>query len=218
MTRRKGHSRGNQGRPLRKTILIVCEGRETERNYLDGLKRVDDVARSFTITVQRGRGGSREQIVSHAVDCRLRKKDVFDETWCVMDVEANQTESSRADLRRAVDLATKEDIRLTLSNPSLEVWLLAHFVRSSRSFRDADALIVELNKHWQTAFSKDYAKADDRIFELLESRTQIAGSNAEQVRERDHPAGSPIEDCNSATEMYRLVRRLWPNPRAGAES
>jgi hypothetical protein len=28
-------NRKSQGRPARRTVLIVCEGRETERNYLD---------------------------------------------------------------------------------------------------------------------------------------------------------------------------------------
>ena len=70
------------------TVLIVCEGKETERNYFDQLKRDEPTRQNFSITVKRGKGGSRQQIAQFAVD---RKNDVdadYDQVWCVMDVES----------------------------------------------------------------------------------------------------------------------------------
>jgi len=54
-------------RPLKQTILIVCEGKETERNYFEALKKQDRFTENYTITVKKGKGGSREQIAKHAV-------------------------------------------------------------------------------------------------------------------------------------------------------
>ena len=133
-------------------MLIVCEGRETERNYLDSLKREDAVTRRFAVTVLKGRGGSRLQIVQRAVDLMNDRDRDFDEVWCVLDVERLDTEESRNDLKEAVRIANQNHVALCPSNPAFEVWFLAHFIRSSRQFNDCDAVILELNKHWKSEF------------------------------------------------------------------
>ncbi len=201
-------NRKSQGRPARRTVLIVCEGRETERNYLDSLKREDVVSRRFTITVVKGRGGSRRQIVQRAVDQKNNRDSDFDEVWCVLDVERLATEEARNDLRDAVQIARQNQVTLCLSNPAFEVWILAHFVRSSRQFNDCDAVIVELNKHWAEQFQIDFSKNDRRIYARIANRTSKAIGNAKAVRELDHPGKTDIADCNSATEMYLLVLHL----------
>src|SRR5205814_552997 len=38
-------SRARAARPFRETILIFCEGRETEPNYFHALKRDDEISR-----------------------------------------------------------------------------------------------------------------------------------------------------------------------------
>ena len=195
-------------RRTKTTLLIVCEGEKTERNYFDKLHRVEAVRHAYAVTVKKGKGGSRLQIVQEAVDRKNDPGKDYDEAWCVMDVERLDTEEAREDLASAVELAGENGITLCLSNPAFEVWLLSHFLRTSRHFNDCDAVVQKLDKHWQTAFRQPYAKNDRRIYEKLAPLTNAALENAKNVREKDHDADADTADCNSCTEVYRLVGKL----------
>jgi hypothetical protein len=200
--------RTSQGRKLKKTWLIVCEGRETERNYLDGLKREDSVSKLFTIKVVRGKGGSRSQIVNRAIKKKRNQQYTPDRVICVLDTESLHNVQTRDDLEAARSTADENGVSLYLSNPAFEVWLLAHFLRTSQQFRDCDAVIVELNKRWTAKFGQPYDKSDRDVYGRLASRTQAAIENARAVAEHNHGDKSDIADCNSSTEVYRLVEDL----------
>jgi hypothetical protein len=192
-------------RPRKRTVLIVCEGKETEPNYFDGLKREEPIRERFTITVKGGKGGSRLQVAQFAVDRKNEPGADYDEVWCVMDVERPE---GLDEMRKALALLGGNSISAGVSNPSFEVWLLAHFERTGAAFLDCDAVIVRLNKHWQERFSIRYDKADDRIYDRLAKLTRKAVDNARWVREKHHGSVPCIVDCNSATDVYRLVARL----------
>ncbi len=200
--------RTSQRRKLKKTWLIVCEGRETERNYLDGLKREDSVSRLFTIKVVRGKGGSRSQIVNRAIDKKRAQQETLDKVICVLDTESLHNAQTRDDLAAARNEADANGISLYLSNPAFEVWFLAHFLRTSRQFNDCDAVIVELDKRWAAEFRQPYDKSDHDVYKRLASRTQAAIENARAVAEHDHGDKSDIADRNSSTEVYSLVEDL----------
>ncbi|HKI38707.1 MAG TPA: RloB family protein [Gemmataceae bacterium] len=206
--RRGGESvqRRSLHRPEEARVLIVCEGRETEPNYFWGLQR--DVRPRFNVEIKRGKGGSRLAIVQKAID-ELEKAanrgENFDEVWCVFDVEqAGQKDQ----VIQARTLAGQYGIQLALSNPSFEVWLLAHFVRTKKPFADAAAVSKVLNKHWQSEFGRDYDKNDDQLYARLASRTPSAIENARKVRTQDWDSSADIVECNSATDVYLLVVHL----------
>ncbi len=201
-------TRRSLNRPEKITILIVGEGQETEPNYFRELKR-DRLDRSrFTVTVKKGHGRSAKAVVEEALDHKrqaaMRGED-YDQVWCVTDVEQS---GNRRVLREAVTLSKKEQILLCLSNPSFEVWLQAHFVRTCKRYDDADAVIADLNKYWRKHFQQEYGKNDERIYQRVESRTATAIKNARLVRETDHDSRICTSDCNSSTDVYKLVEHL----------
>jgi hypothetical protein len=53
-----------------------------------------------------------------------KSDDEIDECWCVFDVEWPQ---NHPHLREAVQLAKDNGIRLAVSNPCFELWLILHF-------------------------------------------------------------------------------------------
>jgi len=194
--------------PIKTTILIIGEGQETEPNYFDGLKREDKVVAKFTVTVKRGHGFSPEKVVKEAIEHKARaerRAETYDEVWCVIDAEGPE---KRESLGQAAALAKENSIRLCLSNPSFEVWFLAHFEKTGKAFNDGDAVIVRLNKHWRKHHTQDYQKSDDRIYRRLCGRTQTAIANAQWVREDHFRHVADTADCNSSTEVYRLVGYL----------
>lgn len=207
---RRARRRKSQLRPVKRRVLIVCEGRETERNYFDQLKRRDEVDALFAVTVRRSKGGSRTHVAESAIE---RKRDAereggeFDECWCVMDVEQ---ESEHDAVRAAVRLLRDNGFRVCLSNPAFEVWLLAHFEKTSRSFADCDAVVKVLNPKWKTRFGRDYDKSDRQTLTRLIPDAPKAIRNAKAVRESEFDRQQDTCLCNSSTEVYRLVGTLWP--------
>jgi hypothetical protein len=206
--RRTGLKRRSFHRKEKARTLIVCEGKETEPNYFRGLRQEDAVRERFNVVIQTSKGGSCLAVVERALqemNKATSRGEAYDDVWCVFDAEhASQKEQ----VIEAQSLATANGMRLAISNPSFEVWLLAHFLRTKRSFADCDRVIQELNKYWQREFNRDYDKTDERLYFLLANRTQTAIGNAQRVREQDWALSSDIVECNSATDVYLLVNRL----------
>ncbi len=194
-------------RKPKKTILIVCEGEKTERYYLNGLKREETVSEVFAITVVPGRGGSRSQIIKHAINEKAQREGM-DVALCVLDTESLENPQVKEDLVAARQEADRNNITLYMSNPAFEVWFLAHFRRTSRSFRNCDAVIVELHREWSAAFGQPYNKSDVQVYQRLATHTQDAVTNAKMVVEIDHKEKPDIADRNSSTDFYQLVERL----------
>ena len=212
-----GRSRPGKERLLRRRspfrrektrILIVCEGRETEPNYFRGLRDDKAIREWFVLEVRKGRGGSPINAVQKAIEeieKATKRGEQFDEVWCVLDVE--QT-GHNPRLIQARTLAGRHQISLALSNPCFECWLLAHFDRTARSFANSDHVIEQLNKFWRKSTGQDYQKNDERIYQRISADTRTAIRNARSVREQHFKGIEDVVNCNSATEVYRLVERL----------
>lgn len=207
-SRRGVPRRTSRGRPIRRTILIVGEGQETEPNYFRELAKEDEVKRRFAVTIKKGPGISPERVIEETIKHKQRadnRGESYDEVWCVLDVEGP---TKRESLDKAAITAQDHSIKLCLSNPAFEVWLLSHFERKARAYDDCDAVIVQLNKHWRKHYKQDYQKNDGRVYLRVSPLTQTAIGNAQWVRENHHKDKQNTADCNSSTEVYRLVRQL----------
>ena len=201
-------------RQLRKRILIVGEGRETETNYFHGLKNKDEVSTVFALIIKQGHGGSPEGVVRQAVEYKKREEhrdrerkriNAYDEVWCLLDVESPDNLES---LTRAIALARDNGILICLSNPCFEVWFLLHFVKTGRHYNDSGAVVRDLSILWQRPFGNEYRKSDQRIYKSMSSRTLEAIQNAQWVLEKHHEGKENALDCNSSTDVYRLVKFL----------
>ncbi len=49
---------------------------------------------------------------------------------------------------------------------------------------------------------------DEDIYSKLDPLLQTAIKNAYEVREKDHDIDKPTEDCNSSTDVYKLIKKL----------
>jgi hypothetical protein len=201
-------SRSHADRHFRETILVFCEGRETEPNYFHALKRDDEISRKYDITVKGGQGGSRLQIVRDLLDHVKNVTKPYDLKYCILDTERLSTQEAKKDFSDAIALSAKGGIECYLSNPAFEVWFLAHFVRTCRQFNDCDSVILEINKHWKKSFNQSYEKSDRSIYQRLRDRIRLAIDNARKVREIDHKGKREIAECNSSTQIYLLIDKL----------
>ncbi|MGI4792039.1 MAG: RloB family protein [Janthinobacterium lividum] len=202
--------RPSNPRPRRRSLLIQCEGQKTEPNYLDALCKVCGVRQRLEVKVKAGRGQNAVVTVQAAItegSQRVQGEKKYDDICCVLDVEHAAHEAT---LNEAIVLAKDHSIRLFLSNPSFEVWLLAHFERTKRDFADGGAVEDHLNTHWRKHFHCDYEKGDPELYAKLAGRLDTALDNAKWVLETLHGMTSS-RASNASTEVYQLIQELMRN-------
>ena len=173
-------------RPRRRSLLIQCEGEKTEPNYLDELCKACGVRQRLEVKVKPGKGQNAAVTVAAAIVEGSRKRlgeGIYDDVYCVLDVEHIGHE---AKLNEATALAQKHGIRLFLSHPSFEVWLIAHFERVTRGFADGSAAEAYLDTHWQKHFNGNYEKGDPKLYAKLADRVAAALKNAQWILETFH--------------------------------
>lgn len=194
-------------RPRKRGLLIQCEGLKTEPNYLEELCKACGVRQRLEVKVKPGKGQNAVVTVEAAIvegSRRLLGEKIYDEIWCVLDVEYMGHE---AKLSEAIVLAQDYKIRMFLSNPSFEVWLIAHFERATRDFADGGAAEAYLNTHWRKHFRSSYEKGDPKLYAELADRVAAALENAQWILENFHE-NAPCRTSNSSTEVYQLVQGL----------
>ena len=184
-------------RAPRRRLLVVCEGRVTEPQYIRGLERQ---LRNTTVEVVIPRQhGVPRTLVDAAValkakadrDARRLKDDfiAFDEVWCVYDVDAHPK------LSEALDKAKANGVELAISNPCFELWLLLHFRDSpgARDRHDVQRLVG--------SFIGGYQKRVD--FDQLAPGLDSARARARRLHEDAERMGE--SGRNPTTGVFRLV-------------
>jgi hypothetical protein len=204
------------GRPLkrrvgtrrpRKTLLVFCEGERTEPEYLDALKRQPAVrdAAAVDLRVQTGHGGSVPRtLVSLAAAARTKALDEeaeIDEFWCVFDVEWPRNHPG---LSEAIERARLNDIRLAVSNPCFELWLILHF-ENQGAWLDNDAA------------RRTRRRLDGSSDKGLDAATYMplagdAARRAVELEERHERNGTAFPDDNPSSGMHRLLASVEPPP------
>lgn len=189
-------------RQPRKTILIVCEGQETEPKYFKSFK-----LHSVHVTVKGGDGRTAAvQVVNRAIELREKRrqesklsftKSEYEEVWCVFDSESAHANPSFV---QAATIATQCDLHLGVSNPSFEYWYLLHFEETTRSFLDAAEVIGQLKK-----YVPEYEKSAN-VFALLQPMTATAIKRAKGIL-KNHPDKDEPRP-NPSTYVHKLVEQL----------
>jgi hypothetical protein len=209
------------GKPQRKmparpatadTFLIVVEGKETERRYLEAV-RVRLQRKAAMVVVHHGAHTDPEGIVREAIKLKEAQKDKagkgttapYDQVWVVFDRE-NQNHPRRTQFPKAVLLAGANDVRVAHSIPSFEFWLLLHFEFTTAPCNDCAAVVKKLKR-----FIKNYAKSALPLDDLI-SRVPTAMKHAAQCH--GHWAAVP-GDHNPSTHVDKLFQEL--NDSAQAE-
>lgn len=135
---------------------VVCEGKNTEPNYLKEFSAEfgNDLVKVETI----GAAGVPLTIVKKAVDLKRsvkykKNKNGFEglsEFWAVFDYDEHPN------IPQALNIARDNQVFVAKSNPCFEIWPLLHFV-FQRAPIDRHKLQSELSKHMKN-YSKNGSK------------------------------------------------------------
>ncbi|WHM37930.1 RloB family protein [Streptomyces sp. BPTC-684] len=183
---------GRRRGPVRqssRTLLIVCGGKETERQYLQGLR--DHLRNPAISLVVRGKACSPTQLVAYARQQRDLNRGGYDEVWCVFDVD------QYADVPEAVTAARRCGIRAAVSNPCFELWLLLHFTEHRAYAATYKQLLPHLQKHLP---GYDKTRLD---FAVYQGRHKEAAGRARKL----DPTGTD-HLLNPSTGVWCLTDRM----------
>lgn len=198
--KRKKASR--QGLPA---ILIVCEGRETEPNYLRGLCDARGINRANT-TIVAGDGDTDGLRLVRKAHRRFQIDRDFDAVFVLCDCAGEELTAAMAAAATPMKNAAGEmiTVKLIVSRPCFELWLLLHFEYASRPFVAAQDAIEALRDHLT-----DYDKADRQIYAKVAAGLDRATGHVERLKTELLSIGthSPDTDMPTLVAYLELLRR-----------
>ena len=185
-------------REERYRYLIVCEGKKTEPNYFEVLKR--KLPRGIIDIEILGIGANTLSIIKFAKEKYLQSKKTpvpYDKVWVVFDRDSFPP----SDFDNAIHSAKANNFGCAWSNEAFELWYLLHFeYRNTGMARDEYKNV--LSKH----LSEEYQKNSPNMYEKLENKQEAAIKNAEKLLQY-HGSITPSK-ANPATKVHLLVKEL----------
>jgi hypothetical protein len=193
--------RGKGARRRKKRYLLLCEGKKTEQDYLKDVRRTLKNG-LVEIVVDKKAGVSPRRLLDLAIK---RKQEAernarregdpnarYDMVWCVFDTDDHR---EIPEVRR---LAPAYGIRLAISNPCFELWVLLHY-QHQRAYLNPKQAAAALKKH-----IADYDKGLDCSLFRAESGTAVerAKELARLAEENGDPFGNPT------TAVWEIVAEL----------
>ena len=186
--------------------LIVCEGKKTEPNYFNGLKKkinekygnkVDVLIPNIEV---KGTGKNTTKLLKYTQKTVNHANKVYGQVWVVFDKDDYSDEQFDS----AIDNC---NYNVAQSNPNFELWLLAHFKKVNR-YVSKDDVLQELSKEFQKKDLGDYTKNDTNIFDKVtsEERLHAAIKNCEYMEELNKDG--QVSQRNPMTRVYKIVDRL----------
>ena len=186
--------------------LIVCEGKQTEPNYFNGLKKkinekygnkVDVLIPSIEV---KGTGKNTTDLVNYTDKFVNYSNKRYGKVWVVFDKD----DYSNDQFDKAIKTC---DYNVAWSNPNFELWLLSHFKKVNR-YISKDNVLQELSKEFQKKGLGEYTKNDTNIFEKVtsEERLHTAINNCEYMEELNKDGQESRK--NPMTKVYKIIDGL----------
>ena len=142
-TAKEKRKQSNKGR-AKDSILIVCEGKQTEPNYFESF-------RLKHVTLD-GCGHNTDSLVERAIE----KSSDYDQVWCVFDKDSFPPHN----FNRAFQITRKhKNIKIAYSNEAFELWYLLHF-----NYYDARMSRDQYKEKLTKLLKCEYKKKGDIIY------------------------------------------------------
>ncbi len=186
--------------------LIVCEGKKTEPNYFNGLKKkinekygnkVDVLIPNIDV---KGIGMNTTSLVKYTQKTVNHANKVYGQVWVVFDKDDYNDEQFDS----AIDNC---NYNVAWSNPNFELWLLSHFKRVNR-YISKENILDELNKEFQKNGLDEYTKNDENIFDKVtkDGKLHTAIKNCEYMESLNEDGQA--SQRNPMTKVYKIVDGL----------
>ena len=188
------------------TILIVCEGKNTEPSYFNQFKL-------STATIKcKGIGFNTVSLVDRTIE--FKKETKYDQVWCVFDKDGFTDEK----FKKAIDKAENNEIKTAYSNQAFEYWLMLHFNDHQGGKMDRTLYNVTINnilKPFNVTYDGNGSKIiSEDFFEILNGIDSITGKERKILAIQR--AKNILNNCKnlspakaeSSTTVYKLVEEI----------
>ena len=196
--------------------LIVCEGKKTEPNYFEGIRKQIDAKFKDKIDVRdnkieldiEGTGRNTQSLVEYALKAQSLSGNIYGHVWVVFD----RDDYSDEQFNNAIIEARHNGLKVAWSNEALEIWFLLHFEYLDAAIH-RHQYIDKLDEYFRknNVNKGKYEKNLSNIFEIL---SQI-GSVEDAIRRSKqllefHANQGNITDCckNPCNTVFVLVEEL----------
>jgi len=186
-------------------ILVICEGRETEPNYIDGLRehlRINAAA----VHIERGDSVTDPVGLVRKAQKRFKADRDYEFVYVVCDGDSQHLAAARAVAAKRLPASSGGGTRVQViaSCPSIEYWLLLHFDYSTRPFRTTAEVQQALLDHLP-----DYRKNDRDIFRKAAAGLDLACRRVEQLKAelKANGASAPDTDMHLLVDQFRRMQR-----------
>ena len=186
--------------------LIICEGKQTEPNYFNGLKKAINKKYGNKVEVLipsidvKGTGMNTKSLVKYTQRTINHSNKVYGQVWVVFDKDDYSDEQFDSAIKNC-------DYNVAWSNPNFELWLLSHFKKVNR-YISKDDVLQELSNEFQKNGLGKYAKNDENIFNkaISEGRLHTAIRNCKYMDEINKDGQASKR--NPMTKVYKIVDGL----------
>ena len=230
-------------KPKKYGILIVCEDTNSNFQYIDAKKQdcaPNAVEVDFALKNSIDAKGTQAHIIANYGVAEIQRKnnnfkndnptepDFYKELYCVIDVDDNDTTSTRGSsislLQQAynsIDTANtannKVNHQLIVSNECFEIWYILHFMDITiplyrgTSPQIAQGLMADDNKIAEalnnyTKIGKNSQKTYRHFFTKMKEGSEQKAIERAKSLENKSTNTKPFD--NPSTEIYKLVERL----------
>lgn len=190
----------------KQTILIVCEGGNTEPSYFNQFRLTSATIKAI------GKGYNTVSLVEQAE--RLQEKYQCDQVWCVFDKDSNSSQN----FNTAIDSANTLKFGIAWSNQAFEYWFILHFEDHQGGAMNREDYNDKINKYINP-FGAVYdgesnKKVTDKFFNLMcgtdpitgNARTALAIARARRNLAFHNPANPATAE--SSTTVFMLVEEI----------
>lgn len=207
--RRRGEpdlSRKEPNKTLKPTILIVCEGENTEPSYFRQFRLSSATVKPV------GEGYNTVSLVNRAT--QLSQEKEYDQVWCVFDKD----DFDANDFNNAIAMAHAQHFGVAYSNQAFEYWFILHFEDHQGAGMHRSGYDKKINSYLNP-FGVNYSGKEDKMvspemFELLDGmddhtqkeRRLLAIERAKRNYDKLDRNSPALEE--SSTTVFKLVEEL----------
>lgn len=207
---------------VRKYYLIVCEGKKTEPNYFEGLKKDTFLNKMEVAEIKvEGTGFNTDSLVEEALRIREEKEVKYlkeYELCIVFDRDSFPPEKFNNAITECEQISKSErkkrttKVRAYWTNEAFELWYLLHFdYHTSELSRDLYKGKIEQSIRYRGINGGDvnfvYKKNDETMYSRLKEYQSIAIKNAKKL-EAQHGTRTDYANMNPCTKVHHLVAEL----------
>lgn len=196
--------------PIRKSILIVCEG-QTEKLYFESFPVLGLKVEAIDLG-----GESKTKLVDSTQKILEYSEYKYDEVWCVFDMDFKNGLYEYADFDYAIEKANNLGYNIAYSNDSFELWFYLHYnkieAQQLRSFY-YEQLSRKLGVNYEREGKKHAfcQKLYTILLNDVQASQERAIKNAQELyKSQEHLA---YHKQNPVTTVYKLVQTLNENIR-----